>query len=213
MSLDIDKDGKLVSSVVSCIVSPKSNQRASCADIEKTIEDHARAHRCIYAKWYRKDVIEKVNSQDLDVWNTTFDDDPKGYYTTISLFDLFFFYVLKSRRGVTPEDHGDRKSVIWNKITVDDVIDVLRKHEASNNITSHIDERSLYLEIDKDLDKTWDMIKKNYNVELASPPSWCSYLEKIVYDDERDRRWDDEKTREVYVHCTEEYKKWNSSKS
>lgn len=213
MSLGIDKDGKLVSSVVSCIVSPKSNQRVSCADIEKAIEEHARVYRCIYADWYRKDVIEKIKPQDLDAWNSTFEADPKGYYTTLSLFDLFFFYVLKSRRGVTPEDHGSRKSVIWNKITVDDVINVLRKHEETYSISTHMDEHSLYLEIDKDLDKTWDMIKKSYNVELASPPSWCSYLEKVIYDEKRDRRWDDERTREVYVHCLEEYKKWKSSKS
>ncbi len=213
MSLGIDKDGKLVSSEVSCIVSPKSNQRVSCADIEKTIEEHARSHRCIYADWYRKDVIEKADPQDIDAWNSTFENDPKGYYTTLSLFDLFFFYVLKSRRGVTPEDHGNRKSVIWNKITVDDVINVLRKHEASNSISSHIDECSLYLEIDKDLDKTWDMINKTYKVELADPPSWCSYLEKTVYQDKLEKQWLDERTREVYAHCLGEYKKWKSSKS
>ena len=178
-------------------------------DIADALKRHAKRHRNPYADWKLEE--DRANGIEDQTFNSV-NDDPDGYLQCITLFDAYWLYTIKTKRGQTTPGKTNRTAKPWRQVSVDEVIESIREDEDSIKQKVHFDETNVLVEIDHKLDKTEKWMKVLFDVEpIEKTPCFIDFLDFALYDDARQRKSEffDE---ELYDFCTEKYKRWLDEK-
>lgn len=192
------------------LVNPREGQEITGERIKKSIIEHAIEHRCPYEPWW---IEEHKNDKELDFYNKSNHGDVSGELRVMSLFDIYLMYVWNTRiHGHTPS-FSNRTNKPWRQITIDEVLDSIKEDIEYQQIYHPFIKDSVLVDIDHELDKTWQAMFDHYSVEEVSGkfPSWIDFMDRSLFDWNLERyrgTSEDDRFEETYDYCKKKFNQW-----